>query len=196
MHGSPSIPPHFRVPAPWYFRIRPDLLEELCYFEELGQSVPCTDSAYRLKRWALPVWDWHWDETALRRSLLQDVKLPERVLLQAVVLPGENEITAAVIDRRGWWTEVQYSGLFASVFERAAWLMRQRGLSESEISKLLDPRTSKSFRHGARVARVSVGYDRQSARCSLLVSGVADSDGAFVVNRRWRWCRITKARSS
>lgn len=191
-----SVPHYFDVTRPWHFRARPDFAEEICLVDAAESSLPRTPETFSLWRKATPGSSELKGYAAFRTALAGGYQPSRRLILQPIVLDGEESTTGAVVDARGWWIPVPFEGLYLSIFHRAAELMSLKGYDFEGFSRLLDPMLSPKSREGWRVAPVCIGYERDTGSCSLLASDREESKDAFMLGGSWREVRLEKKSSA
>lgn len=190
MSNQSPVPHYFDVTRPWHFRARPDFAEEICLVDAAESSLPRTSATFSLWQKATPSSPNFQSYAGFSTALAQGYRPSRRLLLQPIVLDGEESTTGVIVDAKGWWTPVPFEGLYLSIFHRAAELMCLKGLKFERFSRLLDPTLSPKSRQGWRVAPVCVGYERGSGLCSLLASDREESRDAFIFGGSWREVRL------
>ncbi|OIQ80947.1 hypothetical protein GALL_372880 [mine drainage metagenome] len=172
--GSP-FPTHFDVPRPAHFRIRPDLIDELCIPDAMRATLPYLDKHYGrwIARFGLDP-----NENPASDIILpagRPYRVTRRYVLCTAVLPGQISKSNLVIDSVSRTVECEKGGLFQFVFLRALqFAIAQDMEGKVAFGKLLVPGQDKPV--ASRIdAPWAIGYDTVTGYCTLLIAEHASS---------------------
>ena len=180
---NPPIPSYFQLNTDGHFKIRPDLLAELCFEEAMTLTLPKTEKAHT--RWlslcGFTAKDYPFvtilEETDLR------YQPTHRVLLHTCVLPGNSLRTCLITDARGWSAPCEPGGLFDFVLLRAVEFAAWRGFQKKHAWDYLHAATGMNATPMRRLASWSVGYDRATGSCTILSSEPKDAEAAYLKSK-------------
>lgn len=167
--SQPRVPAYLKVPAPWSFRMRPDLLDELCLQDVAAYQLPHDEASY-----------WRYlrvsgaDETScpysgLRALCAHPFAANGRCIFSSVLLVGSLNPSVLARDASGRVLLLEPQGLSASILDRAIEFavhnQVQPGIARmSLISTGSTTPSDKRF-----PAKWTVGYDAGASCCILLV---------------------------
>jgi len=181
-NSKPPAPPYFIVNGPGHFRVRPDLLEELCFAQAMIESLPRTFTAYRqwLQLCGL-------SENGHPYDKVQDETdygyFPEgRVVLHTAVLPGQLHRCHLITDTHRWSARCEGAGLFEFVMLRAVEFASWRGIPKKAAWDYLhapsEPKPNPGpMRH---MAQWSVGFDRLTGVCTILARTHEETESLYL----------------
>jgi hypothetical protein len=175
--------PYFLVPRPAHFRLRPDLLEELCIADSMARLLPRTEQSH--KAW-LRICGHEAKEYPLARiAALADrpYDLTNRYVLQAVTLPGNVQHTCLMTDKNLWSVACEYGGLFQFVIDRAIELAVFLGLNAEAAQGMFVSPAGPKLAATRRHSRWAVGYERISGFGTILAADRPGTIQAFLEGR-------------
>ncbi len=185
--GNPNKPPeYFNVERPAHFRVRGDLIEELCGGEAISRLLPRNEAQYR--HWltvtgnpagGYPLIHFHEHVGKIYEPTL-------RYALHQAILPGYEHPVNILTDGRGWSGWVDYGGLFDFVLLRAVEFAESHGFSPPYPTENLFRKRESNAGSVALRANWFVGYERGSGLCTLLERG-GDSETLFLAGRSGYW---------
>ncbi|WP_221031711.1 hypothetical protein [Actomonas aquatica] len=167
---SPDRAHYLQVDQPWHFRVRPDLIEELCLPDKMYRELPRTASSYSLWRQLGGYQPWH----APFRDMAEHHRLgylpTRRWAFGIFVPPQENLGRAIAIDARGWWVEVEFRGVLHFVYRRAVEFLLSYGYTRAESYSLLGngQRPAGGRRDNLLSPRSYIGYEAGSGLCQVV----------------------------
>ena len=124
---SPKGPSYRSAPRSAHFRMRPDLIEELCIPDAFARTLPRTPAEHA--RWLA-----HWGLSAteapfegIQPFIGRPYELTARYILHPAILPGSGLLLNIMTDGRGWSVCCEPGGLFSFVIDRAVEFVVGRG---------------------------------------------------------------------
>jgi hypothetical protein len=180
---TPPAPPYFSSGAEGHFRIRPDLLEELCFEEAMTLALPKNEKAYA--RWLNLCGFTAKDYSFIR--ILEETDLryqpTNRVLLHTAVLPGHSHRTSLISDARRWSAPCEPGGLFEFVLLRAVEYVGCCGFSRKHAWDCLHVRPEHNRSPLRKMAPWSVGYDQTTGFCRVLYHEPAETEARYLTGQ-------------
>jgi len=175
------VPDYFNVARPAHFKIRTDLIEELCVPEEMMRLLPRNEEARQ-----------HWlgisGQPAVKFPLAELQKFygrayepTARYILRGVVLKGNNYPINVLRDGRGWAIACEGQGLFAFVTRRAIECSVRLGLDRITARACFIPTCDQTPAAVRRNAPWAIGFDQ--GVCTILSSELGDTEELFLAGR-------------
>lgn len=161
---------YLRVPEPWHFRVRPDLIEELCLADRMAYALPGSRSTYTLWRQLGGQESWHAPFSEMKEHLELGYLPTTRWVFGIVMFPGDNQGTPIAMDARGWWTQCPWPGLLLFVFRRAVECLATYGYTSGDANKVLvpRPRPKNPSRDEIVYPRCYLGYETGTGLCQIV----------------------------
>lgn len=166
--NSAPLPDYFILNEPGHFRVRPDLLEELCVENAMELTLPKTGRCYiqwlRISGYTAEAYPF----SKLQEETANPYRLTNRVVLQTAVLPGHTNRSNLITDGHRWSALCEQGGLFEFVMLRAVEFAAWRSFSRKDAWNYLHAASGKNNEHLRRLADWSLGYDRTTSICTIL----------------------------
>jgi hypothetical protein len=165
--GAPK-PFYFEVPEPSHFRLRTDLIEELCIPDAFALTLPRTPEAHA--RW-VSSWGHSAEDLpfhAIRLFLESRYQPTARYLLHPAILREAASVQNILTDGRGWSVRCERYGLYDFVINRAVEYAVSRGYEEGRARALFFPKPGGKEKQGRRHGEWSIGYECVTGLCTIL----------------------------
>ena len=167
---SPKAPDYLTAPWPAHFRLRTDLLEELCIPEAYARTLPRTPEEHTrwLTMWGLPADRVPFDSIA---SVIGRAYEPTaHYLLQPAIFPGHDYIQNVLTDGRGLSVCCELGGLYDFVVARAVQFCVSRGHQTAKAQSLLHPKGERNSGPGRKCGWWAICYERATGFCTVVPS--------------------------
>ncbi len=177
---TPPRPAHLFAPWPAHFRLRTDLIEELCVPDAFVRTLPRTPEAHA--RW-LAFWNRSADEIqfgSIRPFVGRPYEATARYLLHPAILPGSEHIQNVLTDGRGWSVCCELGGLYEFVIDRAVEFAVSRGCPKPNTRAAFYPAYTGKAERVRRHARWAVGYERSTGLGTILWREQDDTEARYL----------------
>lgn len=172
---------YLNVARPAHFRMRPDLIDELCIPDEMIRALP--RNAQQYAAWKR-LCDFEDSEAVTYADLMPFMDKPyepsRRYLLHPCVLPGDDFVTRLVCDRRGWKVQCLGRGLYDFVFRRAAEFMVSHGWTAAKAYSKIWPKIAPNDGSVPQYAEWVIGYECHSGECTFLIQGDPGTEARYL----------------
>jgi len=171
--------------GPGHFRVRPDLLEELCFRQAMLESLPRTPSTY--KHW-LRLCGFTEEEYPYHEIMdfTHEGYLPSgRTVLHTAVLIGETHRRHLITDENHWSARCEGAGLFSFVMLRAVAFAAWHGVSQKDAWDCLHVAHGEPPNPGPsrRMPRWSIGYDPKNSLCTILAREHPGTEALYLAGK-------------
>jgi hypothetical protein len=167
---NPKVPSYLTAPWPAHFRMRTDLIEELCVPEAFARTLPRTPEEHA--RW-LTMWGQSADQV-LFDSVSPYIGRPyaptEHYLLQPAIFPGHDYIQNVLTDGRGWSVCCELGGLYDFVVARAVQFCVSRGHQRAKAQSLFYPKVERNLGPGRKLGWWAIRYECGTGLCTIVPS--------------------------
>ena len=167
---NPKVPSYLTAPWPAHFRMRTDLIEELCVPEAFARTLPRTPEEHA--RW-LTLWDQSADQVpfhSVRPYIGRPYEPTAHYLLQPAIFPGQDYIQNVITDRRGWSVCCELGGLYDSVVARAVQFCGSRGHQMAKAQSLFYPKVERNLGPGRKCGWWAIRYECGTGLCTIVPS--------------------------
>ena len=167
---NPRVPSFLTAPWPAHFRMRTDLIEELCVPEAFARTLPRTPEEHA--RW-LTLWDQSADQVpfhSVRPYIGRPYEPTAHYLLQPAIFPGQDYIQNVITDRRGWSVCCELGGLYDSVVARAVQFCGSRGHQMAKAQSLFYPKVERNLGPGRKCGWWAIRYECGTGLCTIVPS--------------------------
>jgi hypothetical protein len=150
-----------------HFRVRTDLIEELCVADAFTRTLPNTPEAHA--RW-IAMWGYSARECpfeSIQRYLGRPYEPSLRFLLQPAVLPGREHVQNVVTDARGWSVCCELGGLYDFVMKRAVQFLVSGGFETGREQAEFYPKPGPNLGPKPRYGRLVMGYECATGGCTI-----------------------------
>ena len=167
---NPRVPSFLTAPWPAHFRMRTDLIEELCVPEAFARTLPRTPEEHA--RW-LTMWGQSADRVpfdSIRPFIGRPYAPTEHYLLQPAIFSGQSNIQNVLTDGHGWSVCCEIGGLYDFVFARALQFCESRGHQRGNAHSLFYPKVESNPGPGRRHGWWSIRYECATGYCTVVPS--------------------------
>ena len=167
---NPKGPFHLTAPWPAHYRMRIDLIEELCIPEAFARTLPRTPEEHA--RW-LAMWSLSADRVpfdSIRSVIGRAYEPTAHYLLQPAIFPGHDYIQNVLTDGRGWSVCCELGGLYDFVVARAVQFCVSRGHQTAKAQSLLHPKVERNSGPGRKCGWWAICYERATGFCTVVPS--------------------------
>ena len=173
---NPNVPFYLTAPGKAHFRLRPDVIEELCIADAFARTLPRSpeEHARWLAKWGRSAADVPYQSIAL--AIGRPYELTPRYVLHPAILPGWDYLSNVITDGRGWSVMCEFGGLYEFVFARAVQFCESRGYDRCKVREQLFPKLEKNPGPQCRYGRWALEYERATGFCTI----VPQAGGRFV----------------
>ena len=167
---NPKAPDYLTAPWPAHFRMRTDLLEELCISEAYARTLPRTPEEHA--RW-LAMWSLSADRVPFA-SIAPFIGRPyeptTHYLLRPAIFSGQSGIQNVFTDGRGWNVCCELGGLYDFVVARAVQFCVSRGHQHSKVQAMLYPKFGMNPGPERRHGWWAIRYEQATGFCTVVPS--------------------------
>jgi hypothetical protein len=165
---NPNVQFHLSAPEPAHFRMRRDLVEELCIAETFAYTLPRSpdEHARWLMKWGISAAEvpFHTIASAIGRPY----EPTPRYIFHPAILPGRTSVNNVVTDARGWSVSCEFGGLYDFVFARAVQFCESRGHQRSKVQALFYPKLERNPEPRCRYGWWAIEYECATGFCTIL----------------------------
>lgn len=180
MQNNAIPPPYFNVERPAHFRVRPDLIEELCVPEIARASLPKTEKQYSAWRQISNI---RADQFPLERTVSMRTKpyeATDRYILRPLILAGQARVSTTILDAHGIGVFCESGGLWDFVINRAVEFAVWKRLEEPVARAMLLPNVGRASHTTNVYATWTIGYERRTGLCTLLARDHGDTERLYL----------------
>ena len=183
-NSNPTTPHYFNTNGLGHFRVRTDLLEELCFEQAMERSLPLSLKNYR--RWInlSGFTEEEYPFGKITSEIDGEVRYTptDRYILHTAIIPGEQQPTSLITDARQWSLACEGPGLFEFVMLRAVEFAVLQGFTPESAWEQLQVQRPKRPKRGLRrlISKWSIGYERKTGICTILSRNKKDSEMLYL----------------
>ncbi len=166
--AQPDRPGYLTAPWPAHFRLRTDLVEELCLPDAYARTLPKTPEEYApwIVRWGITAKEVPFEP--IRSALGSPYALTPRYVLRPTILPGGAAIQNVATDGRGWSVCCELGGLYDFVINRAAEFVAAIGREAAQARADFYPKVEKNPGLKSSYGKWAIGYEYATGLGTIL----------------------------